>query len=76
MIQWHHDPGTPVRYAVLNLSEGGMRIMSELPLIKGMSGTAVKLVPAGEELHKMCTVSWVKSAGAGKGPFEVGLKFD
>ena len=74
VIAWHHDPETPIRYGVLDIGEGGARIRSSAPLLKGMSGTAVKLLPAGEVLHRMCTVSWVRPAEP-EGSFEIGLRF-
>ncbi len=72
VVAWHHDPDTAVRYPVIDVGEGGMRILSALPLLKGMSGTAIKLLPEGRELNRMCTVSWAKAPDLG-GPFEVGL---
>jgi hypothetical protein len=74
VILWHHDPDTPVRYPVLDIGDGGARIRSTMPLIKGMSGTAVKLLPTGEAIHRMCTVSWSRSLEP-DGPFEIGLRF-
>lgn len=72
VVRWHHDHGTPVRYPVVDLGEGGCRIRSGAPLLRGMSGTAIKLLPKGEELHRVCTVSWSRADGEG---FEIGLKF-
>jgi len=73
VVQWHHDPGTSVRYRVLDLGEGGARMLSAIPLLKGLSGTAVRLLPAGQVLHRMCTVTWLRPAEGGW--FEVGLRF-
>jgi hypothetical protein len=74
VILWHHDPETPVRYPVLDLGEGGARIQSGTPLLEDMSGTAVKLLPKGETINRMCTVSWIRASATG-GPFEIGLRF-
>jgi hypothetical protein len=74
VIAWHHDPDTAVRYAVLDIGEGGACIRSSAPLLKGMSGTAVKLLPTGDTLHRMCTVSWVQPSEP-EGSFEIGLRF-
>ena len=74
VIAWHHDPDTAVRYAVLDIGDGGARIRSSAPLRKGMSGTAIKLLPIGDALHRMCTVSWARPAGP-DGSFEIGLRF-
>jgi len=74
VVLWHHDPGTPVRYPVLDIGDGGARIRSATPLRKGMSGTAVKLLPRGDTIHRMCTVSWSRPQET-DGPFEIGLRF-
>ena len=74
VVRWHHDPDTPVRYPVLDIGDGGARIRSATPLRKGMSGTAVKLLPRGEAVHRMCTVSWSRPPRH-DGPFEIGLRF-
>jgi c-di-GMP-binding flagellar brake protein YcgR len=74
VIMWHHDPDTPVRYPALDLSDGGARIQSATPLTEGMSGTAVKLLPTGQVINRMCTVSWSRRPET-SGPFEIGLHF-
>ena len=74
VVLWHHDPQTAVRYPVLNLSDGGARIQSAAPLFKGMSGTAVKLLPTGRPISRMCTVSWTRAPDL-DGSFEIGLRF-
>jgi hypothetical protein len=75
VVLWHHDPETPVRYPVLDIGDGGARIRSATPLRTGMSGTAVKLLPKGKPIHRMCTVSWTRPP-PDDGPFEIGLRFD
>jgi hypothetical protein len=74
VVIWHHDTRTAVRYPLLDISDGGVRIHSATPLPNGMSGTAVKLLPEGRLIHRMCTVSWARPPVDG-GPFEIGLKF-
>ncbi len=74
VVLWHHDPKTPVRYPVLDIGDGGARIRSATPLRRGLSGTAVKLLPKGKPIHRMCTVSWTRPPPA-DGPFEIGLRF-
>jgi hypothetical protein len=89
VVRWHHDPETPVRYPVLDLGDGGARILSTTPLRRGLSGTAVKLLPQGTTIHRMCTVSWTRPPPAARraaknrrartpaddGSFEIGLRF-
>ena len=75
VVLWHHDPQTPVRYPVVDAGPGGVRILSSVSLRKGMSGTAVRLLPEGEPLNRLCTVSWCRPPAVDE-PFEVGLRFD
>ena len=74
VVRWHHDPDTPIRYPVLDVGDGGVRILSGLPLLRGMSGTAVKMLPDGESINRPCSVSWARPPAVG-GPFEIGLNF-
>lgn len=77
VVVWHHEGRTPVRYSVLDVSEGGARVLSSMPLVKGMSGSAVKLLPGGTAIMRPCQVSWMRpaSAGGSKLAYEVGLTF-
>ncbi len=75
IMHWHHDPGTPVRYPILDVSDDGLRIQSATPLFRGMSGTAVKILPEGRTLNRMCTVTRLRPPAQDGGPFEIGLLF-
>ena len=74
LVLWHHDPETAVRYPLIDIGDGGVRILSSIPLLKGMSGTAVKLLPRGETINRPCHVSWARPP-VQDGPFEIGLAF-
>ena len=58
----------------LDSSDDGMRILSATPLCKGMSGSAVKLLPHGAPINRPCIVSWARPS-ARNGPYEIGLRF-
>ncbi len=73
VIRWHHDPDVPIRYPVLDMGDGGVRILSTLPLLRGLSGTAVKLLPKGEPINRPCSVAWTQPPAL-DGPFEIGLE--
>jgi len=73
-VLWHHDSHMPVRYRVLDMSDGGIRIRSSLPMLTGMTGHAVRLLPEGTHLERPMMVVWVRSAHDGLG-FELGLQF-
>ncbi len=74
VVRWHHAPDTPIRYRVLDVGDGGIRILSSLPLLRGLSGTAIKLLPKGDLINRPCSVSWARPPAL-KGPFEIGLSF-
>ncbi len=74
VVRWHHDPNTPIRYRVLDVGDGGVRILSGIPLLRGLSGLAVKLLPEGKSINRPCSVSWARPPAIG-GPFEIGLDF-
>ena len=74
ILQWHHDPEAMVRYRLIDLSDSGCRIHSSLPLLAGMTGVALRLLPEGRPLCRTAMVAWSEPAGAGLG-FEVGISF-
>ena len=47
---------------------------SALPLLRGLTGTAITLLPKGESINRPCTVSWARPPAL-TGPFEIGLNF-
>lgn len=77
VLQWHHDFATPVRYRVIDVSDGGMRIASNLPLVEGMTGMAMRILPEGRAIDRSVMVAWCKSGRKGEAdePCEVGLCF-
>ena len=74
VVRWHHDMLTAIRYRVLDISEGGARIVTSAPLIEGMTGTAVTLLPKGTPINRLCSVCWSRPPAL-SGAFEVGLRF-
>ena len=73
VVRWHHDPDVPIRYPVLDMGDGGVRILSAVPLLRGLSGTAVKLLPDGQSINRPCSVAWAQAPVLG-GPYEIGLE--
>jgi len=74
VVRWHHDMPTAIRYRVLDISEDGARIVTSAPLIEGMTGTAVTLLPKGTRINRLCSVCWSRPPAL-SGAFEVGLRF-
>lgn len=72
VVLWHHDPEMPVRYRVLDISEGGYRISSSLPMLQGMTGVALRLLPQGKPVNKVVMVVWTECPSP-DGINEIGL---
>lgn len=75
VIQWHHDFSTAVRYRVMDVSDGGMRISSGFPMAQGMTGMALKLLPEGSAIDRSIMVAWCRVCETEHSRYEVGLRF-
>ncbi len=76
VVTWHFQPGQPVRYRSLDLSETGMRIATSTPLLEGMTGVLVSVLPEGRRLDRAVMVVWCRSDGrTSTGSHEAGLRF-
>ncbi|MFT4594068.1 MAG: hypothetical protein ACI9JK_001793 [Phycisphaerales bacterium] len=61
VLRWSHDFDTPVRYNVIDRSEGGMQISSQFPLSEGMTGVVTRYLPEGTAVHQPMMVAWSSS---------------
>jgi len=61
VLRWSHDYDTPVRYIVVDRSEGGMRIISQFPLTEGMTGVVTRYLPEGKAVHQPMMVAWTNT---------------
>ena len=61
VLRWSHDYDTPIRYTIIDRSEGGMRIMSQFPLTEGMTGVITRYLPEGVHVHLPMMVVWSNS---------------
>ena len=76
VVNWHFQPGESVRYRSLDLSETGMRIVSSTPLLEGMTGVLVSILPEGRRIDRAVMVVWTRSDGrTTDGRHEAGLRF-
>ncbi len=79
VVVWSHSPATPIRYKVLDISEGGLRIHSPLPLREGATGQLVSLLPSGSCMNREYQVVWCRKSSADDavalGGYEAGLRF-
>jgi len=72
VIGWLHDPETTVRYQLVDMSSGGFRIRSTLPLITGTTGIAIRLLPEGEVLDQPVMITWTRRRESGQ--YDIGLR--
>ena len=72
---WHHDMETAIRYAMVDMTTGGARILTSAPLRESMSGTITNMLPWGIALNRPFSVRWCRRREAGGGGFEAGLRF-
>ncbi len=70
LVRWLHDPDTPTRFSVLDVSDGGFHIRAGMPLLLGMTGVVTRWLPEGAPLNRCVSVAWMDGA---KG--EAGLKY-
>lgn len=61
VLRWSHDFATPIRYAVVDRSDGGLRIVSQLPLNEGMTGLITRYLPEGRSVNQPIMVAWASS---------------
>lgn len=73
-LLWHHDPGQVLRFHAIDVSDGGLRLRSTLPLVEGMTGMVLNLLPRGEPINRSVLVVWARAARSGGG-HEAGLRF-
>lgn len=74
VLAWMHDLGTPLRFPVVDAGDGGFRIRTATPVIEGMTGLAVKLLPSGDLLDRAVMVAWVGPPEQ-NGERQVGLRY-
>ena len=74
IVAWHFQPDQKVRYRTIDYSETGMRIISSTPLLEGMTGVVVSMLPEGRKIDRACMVVWSRHATGGSG-HEAGLRF-
>jgi hypothetical protein len=72
-LVWHHNPGTVVRYRVLDVSDGGLRLRSSVPLLEGTTGMIMRMLPQGTPIEKAVMVVWSHDAEAGG--YAIGVRY-
>jgi hypothetical protein len=72
VLVWFYDTSTPVRYSLLDVSEGGYRIQTTTPIPTGTTGMVVRLLPEGHEVEEPVMV--VRIRRAKPGVYDVGLR--
>ena len=74
VLRWSHDFDTPVRYTVVDRSEGGLRILTQVPLTEGMTGVITRYLPEGKSVHQPMMVAWSSSTPEDEG-YHCGIWF-
>lgn len=74
VVKWHHEQEILIRYEVIDSSEGGFRIRSSMPMLEGMTGIALKLLPEGTRVNRTVMIVWTGLSTSG-GSSEFGLNF-
>ncbi len=75
LLIWHHDLRNAIRYRIIDASDGGFRIESAVPLLDGMTGMALKMLPGGEPIDQTVCVAWARPIADVPGRHEVGLRY-
>ena len=73
VVTWHHDPDELARHPILDTGAGGLRIATAMPLVEGMTGTALRLLPRGRKVDRPVMVVWV--SGSPDAGYEAGLRY-
>lgn len=74
VVRWHHEQELSIRYEVIDSSEGGFRIRSSMPMLEGMTGIALKLLPEGTPVNRTVMIVWI-GPSTSDGSSEFGLNF-
>jgi hypothetical protein len=73
-VCWQDNPFIVCRYPAEDVSDGGMRIRSALPMLEGSVGRALKLLPSGRDLERAVMVIWCRRDDESN-RYEIGLRF-
>ncbi len=71
---WHFDPTEVLRFSAVDVSDGGMKLRTSTPLVEGMTGMVLNLLPKGEPVNRAAMVVWVRPVANDNG-YEAGLRF-
>ncbi|MDY7109022.1 MAG: PilZ domain-containing protein [Planctomycetota bacterium] len=72
VLSWSHDRDNTMRYQLIDVGDGGMRIQSSVPQLTGTIGLALRLLPEGEKLDQTVMVVWVRQLEDGQ--YDIGLR--
>jgi hypothetical protein len=72
VLSWSHDRDNTLRYQLIDVGDGGLRIQSGTPILTGTIGLALRLLPEGEKLNQTVMVVWVRQLEDGQ--YDIGLR--
>jgi len=70
---WHHNPTVVVRYRIVDVSDGGLRVRSSVPMLEGTTGMLMRMLPEGTPIDKPVMIVWSKPSQTGG--YELGLRY-
>ena len=73
VLRWLHDQSTTMRYELVDVSDGGYRVHTTLPVIPGTVAVLLRLLPKGEVLDQSAIVAWSNPSPDRDG-YEIGLR--
>ncbi len=73
VIAWHCSLPDSTRYAIVDVSNGGFRIRTSVPLVQGMTGMVSRILPEGHEVGAAVKVVWCRPADNSCG-YDAGLQ--
>ena len=72
VLSWSHDRANTMRYQLIDVGDGGMRIQSSTPILTGTIGLALRLLPEGAKMNQSVMVVWVRELEGGL--YDIGLR--
>lgn len=74
VLAWMHDLDMPVRYRIVDVSDGGFRVRTTCPMIVGTTGIVMRLLPEGTPINKSVMVVWIGPSNE-HGERDAGLRY-
>lgn len=74
ILSWNHNLGQRIRFRLVDQSEDGLRIAGTLPILSGLTGVAISILPDGVDVNRVFSVNWASEHPV-QGEYHAGLQF-